>query len=138
MTRFKTFLLATLVLSAAMFAISLNSAGHAIAQALAQDVRVVNKGNESVPVLNPPNLPLTTRIVNKESEPVFTKSTDSPASHFVVGTSYGLNLGAQGGQQCTVAEIQGTWIKCHYPPVRGRPGLFLNWVNAAHIISTNK
>lgn len=156
MNTFKNLVLVTLAFSAIVLAISLNSAGHAIAQAV-NDVRVVNRANQPVQarIVNVPADPVIARIVNATADPVITKTgiingpnhpipivgsveisnfpqSNTMTSRFVVGTTYNLTPVLGSGINCTVRGSQGSWLKCELA------GAQTLWVNATNIISSDK
>ena len=125
MTQFKKLFLITFAFSAVVLAISLNSAGNALAQAVTL-VKVVNKPNEPIPVASLPKSPLLVHVNN----------FPEVATLFSVGTGYQLQL-SSGPQTCNVREIRGVWLKCRWADPLTAAGYRENWVNSLNIVTSN-
>ncbi|HYV07623.1 MAG TPA: hypothetical protein VFB82_23730 [Blastocatellia bacterium] len=97
-----------------------------------QDVRVVNKPTESIPV----TAQGTTTIAGNVS------ISNLPGTFFQVNTRYNFTLAEGSGNaliNCVVQEIRGYWLRCNGQIRRASapPQPFNSWVNANFIIAVN-
>jgi archaellum component FlaG (FlaF/FlaG flagellin family) len=109
MNRFKNLLLVTVAFSAVVLAVSLNSVGHVIAQAV-QEVRVVNRINQAVPVSNPPGFPIQTKVISSATDPIFARTAGNVINDAAHSIPVVLNGQVSGSTSINVKTAGNDWV----------------------------
>ena len=125
MNTFKSLILVTIALSAVILSVSLNSLGHALAQAV-QEERV-SAGSTAPDFLN-------------DGHPEFLQTdgpSSSPVPPFKVGSRFRATLQSGSTIQCKLQDIKGAWLKCEIPASGIPSDTATIWLNSYNVLTVD-